>query len=130
MDMDLATAGFWVFLAVVVGSLIWRKTLQRREALITLRAAIEKGLSLDDARLQSLLRVAGGSPRRVSHDFFLVFGAILAAGAACLWLLALFGAEPAPLVFFGSCAAIMAATCVVLWRIFSRRAKNDGPERP
>ena len=26
MGMDIAAAGFWLFLAVVVGSLIWRKT--------------------------------------------------------------------------------------------------------
>lgn len=126
MDMALAYLGFWLFLAVVVGSLIWRKTLQRREALITLRAAIEQGLSLDDDRLQVLLRAADGSPRRVSHDFFLVFGAILGAGAVCVFLLALFAPERAPLVFIGSSTAVFAATFVLLWVLFRRRAKRNG----
>ena len=55
MGLELAAAAFWLFLAVVVASLIWRKALQRREVLITLRTAIDKGLPLDDKRLQALL---------------------------------------------------------------------------
>jgi uncharacterized membrane protein YbhN (UPF0104 family) len=129
MDMGLATAGFWLFLTVVVGSLIWRKTLQRREAMITLRAAIEKGLSLDDDRLNSLLRAASGSPTRVSRDFFLVFGAILAAGAVCLFILWLFTNEHPLFTLLGLCTAVSAAACIILWVVFTRRAKHDGSGR-
>ena len=129
-DMALAYLGFWLFLAVVVGSLIWRKTLQRREALITLRAAIERGLSLDDERLQVLLRAAGGSRRAVTHDFLLVLGALLGAGAVCAFLLALFAPNPAPrvvtpLVVIGLVIAVFAATSILLWAVFARRAKRD-----
>ena len=127
MGLELAAAAFWLFLAVVVASLIWRKALQRREVLITLRAAIDKGLSLDDKRLQVLLEMSS-RPQRISHDFFLVFGVILAAGAVCVLVLASFAQDHAPLVFVGLCAAIMAAAMIFLWRLFSRRSKRDGTE--
>jgi hypothetical protein len=129
MGLALATAAFWLFLAVVIGSLIWRKGLQRREVLITLRMAIEKGLPLDDERLQALLGAATGNrTNQISHDFFLVFGAILAAGGLCLVILAFFGAEAAPLVAIALCAGVMATTCFVLWRIFAQRAKRTGKD--
>lgn len=124
-DMALAYLGFWLFLAVVVGSLIWRKTLQRREALITLRTAIERGLSLDDERLQVLLRAAGGSRRAVTHDLFLVLGALLGAGAVCAFLLALFAPARGPLAVIGLLIAVFAATSMLLWAVFGRRAKRD-----
>jgi hypothetical protein len=123
MGLDLATAAFWLFLAVVVGSLIWRKGLQRRETLITLRVAIEKGLPLDDPHLRALL-AATPQPRGVAHDFLLVLGGIVAAGGLCLFVLPLFGAEAAPLLAVGVCAEIMAAALIVLWWIFTRRAQR------
>jgi len=98
MGLDLAAAA-WLFLAVVVASLIWRKALQRREVLITVRTAIDKGLSLDDKRLQALLAISS-RPQRVSHDFFLVFGVITAAGAVCMLGLAVFARDPL-VVFVG-----------------------------
>ena len=124
MQLDLAAAAFWLFLAAVVTSLIWRKALQRREVLLTLRAAIDKGLPLDDKRLQVLLEM-GSRPQRVSHDFFLVFGVILAAAATCLLVLALFAGDRALLLFLGLCGAIMAAAMILLWRLFARRPKRD-----
>jgi hypothetical protein len=124
MGLELATAAFWLFLAVVVASLIWRKALQRREVLLTLRTAIEKGVSLDDQRLQALLAMSS-RPRRVSHDFFLVFGVIVAAGAVCTFVFASMVRHPL-IVFVGICAAIMAAAMIFLWRLFARRAKRDG----
>jgi hypothetical protein len=125
MQLDLAAAAFWLFLAAVVSSLIWRKALQRREILITLRAAIDKGLPLDDQRLQALLAMSA-RPQRVSHDFFLVFGVIVAAGGTCVLVLALFANDRALLLYVGICAAIMAAALILLWRLFARRAKRDG----
>jgi membrane protein implicated in regulation of membrane protease activity len=125
MGLELATAAFWLFLTVVVASLIWRKALQRREVLITLRAAIDKGLPLDDQRLQALLAM-NTRPQSVSHDFFLVFGVILAAGGVCVLVLALFAEDRAPLVFVGLCAAIMAVALIFLWRLFAQRSKRDG----
>jgi len=129
MGLDLAAAAFWIFLAVVVGSLIWRKALYRRELLITLRVAIEKDLPLDDPRLRSLL-AAGSRPRGVSRDFFLVLGIIVAAGGLCLLGLAVFGPgpEPGPLVLIGLWAEVMAAALLLLWRLFERRAKRDGTD--
>jgi membrane protein implicated in regulation of membrane protease activity len=126
MGLDLAAAAFWLFLAVVVASLIWRKALQKREVLITLRAAIDKGLSLDDKRLQVLLEMSS-RPKRVSHDFFLVLGVIVGAGAVCVFVLALDAPEPL-IVFVGTCAAILSAALLLLWYLFSRRAKRDGTE--
>lgn len=125
MQLQLATAAFWLFLAAVVTSLIWRKALHRREILRTLRAAIDKGLPLDDARLEALLALSS-RPQRVSRDFFLVFGVILAAGGICTFVLALFAQERAALVFIGLCAAIMAGALIFLWRLFDWRAKRDG----
>jgi hypothetical protein len=125
MQLDLAAAAFWLFLAAVVTSLIWRKALQRREFLLTLRAAIDKGLPLDDKRLQVLLQM-GSHPQRVSHDFFLVFGVILGAAATCLLVLALFAEDRGLLLFLGLCGAIMAAAMILLWRLFARRPKRDG----
>jgi hypothetical protein len=135
MGLSLATAAFWLFLAVVVGSLIWRKGLHRREVLITLRAAIEKGVPLDDERLQALLDAAGGkranSRASVSHDLFLVLGALTGGVGLCFAILAFLapGPDPLPIVFLAICAGVMAATLLVLWRIFARRAKHDGAER-
>lgn len=125
MGLELAAAAFWLFLAVVVASLIWRRALQRREVLITLRAAIDKGLPLDDRRLQVLLEMSS-RPRRVSHDFFLVFGVILAAAAVCMLMLAMFGQELGLLPFLSLCGAIMAGALIFLWRLFARRAKRNG----
>lgn len=125
MQLDLAAAAFWLFLAAVVTSLIWRKALQRREILLTLRTAIDKGLPLDDPRLQTLLAMTS-QPQRVSRDFFLVFGVILAAGAVCMLILALFATDRGLLLFVGICGAIMAAAMILLWRLFSRRARHDG----
>jgi hypothetical protein len=125
MQLDLAAAAFWIFLAAVVTSLIWRKGVQRREALITLRAAIDKGLPLDDERLQALLTLCS-RPQRVSHDFFLVFGVIVAAGALCVLALAVFANDVGLLLFIGICAAIFAAASILLWRLFARQAKRDG----
>jgi nitrate/nitrite transporter NarK len=125
MYMGLATAAFWLFLAVVVGSLIWRKGLHRREMLITLRAAIEKGIPLDDERLRSLL-AAHTRPSVLNHDFLLVLGGVVAAGGLCLFVLALFGAEAAPFLAVGVCTEIMAAALVLLWRVFARREQRDG----
>jgi hypothetical protein len=127
MGLDLAAAAFWLFLAVVVASLIWRKAFQRREVLLTLRTAIDKGLPLDDKRLQALLAMSS-RPWRVGHDFFLVFGVIVGAGAVCMFVLALFVRHPVH-VFIGICAAILSAALLLLWRLFSRRAKRDGTER-
>jgi hypothetical protein len=127
MGLDLAAAAFWIFLAVVVGSLIWRKALYRRELLITLRVAIEKDLPLDDPRLRSLL-AAGSRPRVVSRDFFLVLGVIVAAGGVCALGLAVLGPEGGPLVLIGLWAGVMAAALLLLWRLFERRAKRDGTD--
>lgn len=52
----IASAGFWLFLAVVIASLLWRKVVQRREVLKTVRLAIEKGLPLDDQLTRFFLR--------------------------------------------------------------------------
>jgi hypothetical protein len=112
-------------LAVVVGSLIWRKGLHRREMLITLRAAIEKGMPLDDERLRSLF-VAETRPGILGPDLLLVLGAIVAAGGLCSFALTLFGAEAAPLLAAGVCAEIMAGTLILLWRVFARRARRNG----
>jgi hypothetical protein len=128
MGLDLAAAAFWIFLAVVVGSLIWRRALYRREMLITLRVAIEKDLPLDDPRLRSLLG-AQSRPRAVSRDFFLVLGTIVAAGGVCLLGLAVFATERGLLVTIGLWAEVMAAALLLLWRLFERRAKRDGTDR-
>jgi len=42
-----------------------------------------------------------------------------------LFVLALFGAEAAPMISIGLCAEIMAAALIVLWYVFARRAKRD-----
>ena len=118
----IATAAFWLFLAVVIGALIWRKGLHRRELLITLRAAIEKGIPLDDERLRSLL---GAQTRRgVGPDILLVLGGIVAAGGLCAFVLALFAPEAAPLLAMGVCAEIVGGALILLWYVFTRRARN------
>jgi hypothetical protein len=125
MQFELAAAAFWLFLAAVVTSLIWRKALQRREILLTLRAAIDKGLPLDDPRLEALLALSSRPPQ-FTRDFFLVFGVILAAGGVCMLVLALLGKELGLLLFIGLCAAIMAGALIFLWLLFGWRAKRDG----
>lgn len=133
MTFDLATAAFWFFLAVVVGSLIWRKALQRREAMITLRAAIEKGLALDDERLAALLAAASGERQRkvLSPEFFLVFGMLFTVGALCLAVLAIVAAlrgmpgDGTAVTVFALFAAIGAGAFFILWRLLRRQADRD-----
>jgi hypothetical protein len=122
--VGLASLAFWLFLAVVIGALIWRKGVHKREMLITLRAAIEKGIPLDDARLRALL---GAETRRnLGPDVLLVLGAIVAAGGLCSFALVLFGAEAAPMLSIGVCAEIMAGALILLWYFFTRRAQRNG----
>jgi hypothetical protein len=98
--------------------------MHRREMLITLRAAIEKGVPLDDERLRALL----GTQTRpgVGADTLLVLGGIVAAGGLCTLALALFGAEAAPMLSIGVCAEIVAGTLIQLWYVFTRREQRKG----
>ena len=126
--MELGTAAFWLFLAVVIGSLIWRKTLMQREKLVTLRTAIDRGLPLDNSLVQALLNASSEQRSRgkvVSKDFFLVVGAIGIAGALCLAFLAIFVPDGIAFVVVAVCTLIVAATFIVLWRIFVLRAPQD-----
>lgn len=125
--MDIGTAAFWIFLAVIIGSLIWRKTLMQREKLATLRTAIDNGLPLDNALVQALLDASSGRRSRtiVSKDFFLVVGALGIAGALCLAFLAIFVPDGIAFIVVAVITLIVAATFIVLWRIFVRRASQD-----
>ena len=124
MGAGLATAAFWLFLAVVICALIWRKGMHRRELLITVRAAIEKGIPLDDERLRGLL--AAQTRPGVGPDLLLFLGGLVAAGGLCLFVLALFGAEAAPMLAIGTCAEIVAGALILLWYVFSRRGQRNG----
>jgi uncharacterized membrane protein YczE len=127
--MDLASAAFWLFLSIVIGSLIWRKTLLQRERLATLRVAMEKDLKLDDALVQALLDAsAPGRSRRtlVSRDFFLVVGVLLVATGLSLGVLALFAPEPRPLAALAITTEIVAGSLLVLWRILLGRGSASG----
>ena len=124
MGAGLATAAFWLFLAVIICALIWRKGMHRRELLITLRSAIEKGIPLDDERLRALLGT--GTRPNIGPDVLLVVGGLVAAGGLCFFVLALFGAEAAPMLTFGFCSEIMAGALILLWYVFSRRAQRNG----
>lgn len=118
---------------MVVASLIWRKALQRREAMLTLRAAIEKGVPLDDTQLAALLAAASGErPRKLlSPEFFFVFGALFAAASLCLAVLAVLGimrsGDPTPVVVFALFAAIGAGTFFFIWRVLRRQADRNSP---
>ena len=123
--MDLATASFWLFLSVVVGSLIWRKTILRRETLATIRVAIEKNVPLEDSLMQAMLfAVSGDRPRTrtVSGDFFLVLGVLFAAAGLCLGILATFVPEPEPFVVLAIFGEVIACGLLILWRYFRQRA--------
>jgi hypothetical protein len=126
--MGIATAAFWLFLAVVIVALIWRKAVHRREVLITLRSAIEKGIPLDDERLRALLGAQTRSA--VGPDILLVLGGIVGAGGLCLFVLAMFGAEAAPMLGLGLCAEIFAGALILLWYVFTRRAQRNGTKAP
>jgi len=128
--MDLATAAFWLFLSVVVGSLVWRKTILQRETLATLRVAMEKNLPIDDSLVQALLDSGSGGRRPrapFSGDFFLVFGTLVAATGLCLGVLAVFVPEPRPFIVVAICVETVAGSLFLLWRIFSRR-KATSPD--
>jgi len=123
--MDIATAAFWLFLTVVIGSLIWRKTILRRETLATLRVAIDRSVPLDDTLVQALLDAAADRRRRttpVSGDLFLVLGMLFVATALSLGFLALFAPEPPPIIVLAFAAAAAAGSFLTVWRIFARRA--------
>jgi len=65
----LASLGFWLFLAVVVVAQVWRKVTMRREALATIRLAIEKGHPLDQALIDRLLQTGTDSLSRPAAVF-------------------------------------------------------------
>ena len=124
MGAGIATAAFWLFLAVIIVALIWRKGMHRRELLITLRAAIDKGIPLDDERLRGLL--AAQTRPGVGPDLLLFLGGLVAAGGLCLFVLAMFAPQAVPLLAIGICTEIMAGALLLLWYVFSRRARRNG----
>lgn len=75
------SATFWIFLAIVVASGYWRDMVGRREAQKTLRLAIEKNYTLDQATLDKILatkdRKSPGS-KYGSGIFFIALGLGLA----------------------------------------------------
>lgn len=130
----IASAGFWLFLAVVIASLLWRKVVQRREVLKTVRLAIEKGLPLDDQLTRSLLDARPGKSRsseRAPGDAFLIAGGLLVPVGLGL---AFFAYIMAPLpavegsagtrIFVTGAVSVelLAIACLVLWRILARRS--------
>jgi len=99
----------------------------QREALATLRAAVESNREIDDSLLQALLDAASGKRRRhasVSGDFFLVFGTLVAATGLCLGVLAVFVPDPRPFIVVAICAETIAGSLFLLWRVFSRRKES------
>ena len=78
-------AAFWMFLAIVVVAGIWYSHARNRETQKTLRLAIDKGVRLDAAVIETLIRRGSGDP-----DDYYIGGLICAAVAIGLPILGYF----------------------------------------
>lgn len=126
--MEFAAAGFWLFLGIVVAVLVWRTTTIKRERIATIRAAIEKGQPIDDELMSVLFRAGSDRAPRLKArpgDFFLVSGVLIATLGLCLLILGLFAWNPEPLMF-ALLLEVIAGALLLLWRLFSRRAGENG----
>jgi hypothetical protein len=86
---ELGPAVFWMFVAAIIVAGIWRKTTLQREALATIRAAIEKGQPYDSALVDQLLRsqpeketgmLTGGLVTMAAGAGLMIMGALIARG--------------------------------------------------
>jgi hypothetical protein len=121
---ELAPAMFWMFVAAIIVAAIWRKTTLQREALATIRAAIEKGQPYDSALVEKLLR-----HRPENEDGMLTGGLTTIAAGAGLMILGVFlsaGEDPQalyPLLGVGVLVALIGVALLVGQWLETRRRR-------
>jgi len=121
----LASLGFWLFLAVVFVAQVWRKVTMRREALATIRLAIEKGHPLDQALIDRLLQSGGENLARPAAMFLALGLGFPAMG----YFISRTDAEAlGPFLGIGALFLMMGLAFGVLWAL-SRKSASGGRDR-
>lgn len=122
---DLGAAAFWMFVAVVIAAAIWRKTTLQREALATVRLAIEKGVPFDPAVLDTVLKERPEKSSGMLTGAMTTIAAGIGLGMMGGFLKA--GGEPQalfPLVGVGCLVMLIGVALLFGWWMEERRARE------
>lgn len=122
----LIGVAFWIFLAVVVVAALWFAQARNKEKQKTIRLAIEKGVQLDPALVESLDKPAPSNP-----DGYYIGGyASLASGIGLIpfaYLLRNISVEAFyPLIGAGILAGLIGLSLIIVARMITRRADGRG----
>jgi hypothetical protein len=125
-------AAFWIFIAVVVLASIWYAYARNREMQKTIRFAIEKGMQLDAAVINTLTTRKSGIP-----DDYYIGGIICIACGLGLPILGYLVGRIAPEAFFpiagaGVLVGLIGLSLIICGLLIGRRGKdvnNGNPRR-
>jgi hypothetical protein len=128
----ITSVAFWIFIAVVVLASIWYAYARNREMQKTIRLAIEKGMQLDAAVINTLTTRESGNP----GDYY-IGGIICIACGLGLPILGYFIGRIAPEAFFpitgaGVLVGLIGLSLIVCGLLIGRRGKdvnNGNPRR-
>ena len=129
MGVGIAGAAFWMFLAIIFVAVVWQKISNRREAHKTMRLAIEKGQTLDDKLVLSLLEEMPQQKQRLRLDvsnIFFISGVITLAVGLGLPVMGYFiglaseGEALLPLTGVGFLVDFVAIALLILSRVLRR----------
>lgn len=123
----LIGVAFWVFVAIVVLAGIWLAYARNRETQKTIRLAIEKGMLLDAALIDTLVARKPGKP----EDYW-VGGAVCIAVGIGLPILGYFVGRIEPIAFFpivgaGILVGLIGISLVVCGMMVGRRGTACKP---
>ena len=118
---------FWVFVAIVVLAVVWLAHARNRETQKTIRLAIEKGMQLDAALIDTLVRPKSGKP----EDYW-IGGVICIAVGIGLPILGYFVGRIEPIAFFpivgaGILVGLIGISLVVCGMMVGRRGTACKP---
>jgi hypothetical protein len=119
----LIGVAFWIFLAIVVLAAIWLAFARNRETQKTIRLAIEKGMQLDAALIDTLVKRKSGKP-----EDYQVGGIICIAVGIGLPIMGFFIGRIEPESFFpiagaGILVGLIGVSLIVSGMLVSRREK-------
>ena len=120
-----ASGMFWIFIAAWVVIVIWRKASLQREALATIRHAIDKGQTIDAAILEKILRAEPQQDRGLLTGALAVIGAGIGLGIMGYFLS--IGGKPDalfPLIGVGSLLVMIGIGLLAGAWIEERRARR------
>jgi len=128
---EIIGAAFWIFIASIVVGGMWYAQARNRETQETIRLAIEKGITLDEALIDKLIVRQSGNP----EDYY-ISGIICIAVAIGLPIMGYFLGQIAteaffPLVGAGILVGLIGISLILCGKFMSRREKavKSGDDR-